>query len=145
MDSIHKQIIESLKNQLYDLDSSIKNINITSYRKVYKIIEPRVIVDIIKSRYNIDIKKRTRKQEYIDARILASYFLYKYTLLSLKRIGEYSGVKDHATVLYHIKKVRSLMDVYKDYEANVRSIEEEILNYYENIYNGNSIQTLQRD
>lgn len=145
MDSIHKQIIDSLKEKLYDLDSSIKNMNFTSYRKVYKIIEPRVIVDIIKSRYNLDITKKTRKQEYIDARILASYFLYKYTLLSLKRIGGYVGVKDHATTLYHVKKVRSLMDVYKDYEANVKSIEEEILNYYENIYDGNSIQTLQRD
>jgi len=145
MDSVHKQIIDSLKRQLYDLDSSIKNMNITSYRKVYKIIEPIVIVDIIKSRYNINIKKKTRKQEYIDARILASYFLYKYTLLSLKRIGEYVGVKDHATVLYHVKKVRSLMDVYKNYEDNVKSIDTQILNYYENVYDGNSIQTLQRD
>jgi chromosomal replication initiation ATPase DnaA len=145
MDSIHKQIIESLKKQLYDLDSSIKNMNITSYRKVYKIIEPRVIVDIIKSRYNINIKKRSRKQEYIDARILASYFLYKYTLLSLKRIGSYVGVEDHSTVLYHVKKVRSLIDVYKSYEDNVKSIDAEILNYYQNIYNGNSIQALQRD
>ena len=141
-DSITKKIMDSIIKKLANSESGI---SLGNSRKVDKIIMPELIVSIIETRFDLQISKRTRKQQYIDARILASYFLHKYTLLSLNRIGYYVGVTDHATVIYHIKKVSCLMDVYKEYVDTVDSIDKSILNYHEIINYGNGIQALQRD
>jgi len=117
-------------------------------RAVERIVEPSVIKRIIEDKYDVDITKRTRKREYIFPRSVTSYFLHKYTLLTLNKIAIHVGVNDHATVLNHIKKINDLRDVYPEIQAELDEIDDKIKNHYDNLYGkidtdaSNSIQTL---
>jgi len=48
-------------------------------------------------------KSKSRKREFVDARIMGSTYLYTNTILSLNKIGAECGGKDHATVLHYVK------------------------------------------
>ena len=127
-----------MRQKSYVIDSLIDGLQGKKSRRVETLIEPIAIITIIQNRYRIEISKRTRKKEYVEPRMLASFFLHKYTLLSLKRIGFYVGVSDHTSVLHHVHSVQDSMDVYKHYADNVASIDEEIQNYYKTIYDASN-------
>lgn len=77
----------------------------------------------------------TRKREVVDLRSMFFYFAQRHTNASLQKIGAYSllmGRKNghnHATVLYQIRKIKSLMSVHKKFRENVEEIENK-LRYY---------------
>lgn len=48
--------------------------------------------------------------EVSESRHMARYFIRKYTTLSLRRIGEHTGLKTHASVVNSLKVVNNLID-----------------------------------
>ncbi len=76
-----------------------------------------VIVEKIKntvaSYYNIsarDLSAVTRKQEIVYARMITVYLLRNILNLQLKKIGEYLGGRDHATIAHAIDKIEASID-----------------------------------
>jgi len=64
-------------------------------------IELEIIEELVSSKLAIDIRKRTRKRDYVIGRII--FFSVARGLLnkrvSLHRLGDFLGKRDHATVL----------------------------------------------
>jgi len=69
-----------------------------------------------------DLVSNSRKQHLVRARQLAIYLCRNLTALSLAKIGQNFGNRDHSTVLYSCEKLKKLME-----------INEEIKNDFENI------------
>lgn len=78
----------------------------------------------------------TRRRDIADNRAILFYFMQRYAQASLQKIGDNAlnfGRKvgfNHATVLYNIKKVKTLMKVDKDFYSKVCALDDYI---YENI------------
>lgn len=92
------------------------------YRKnTSKPITPETIKKIISRHYNIsledlDSKKRTRSIAY--PRQIAMYMSRQYTDLSLLKIGESFGGRDHSTVIHAYEKISE--DIEKDPSLNTK-------------------------
>ena len=67
-------------------------------------------------------RSKTRKREVVVSRQIAMYMLKNGTKLSLARIGELIGGKDHATVLHACKIVNDLSDTDKIFKENLNLI-----------------------
>ena len=117
-----------------DLKFIESTISIAKRKIVERVIEPTVIVNIVKEFYGVEITKRTRKREYVHARSGASYFLHKYTLLTLEHICLYVGLTDHTSIIHHVDKVGNLKDVYPSVQAEIDLLDDKIQNYYDNLY-----------
>ena len=52
-----------------------------------------------------DLSASSRKQEIVYARMITIYLLRNVIKLPLKKIGEYLGGRDHATILHAIDKI----------------------------------------
>lgn len=70
------------------------------------------VKEVISSYYNIQVKdlsSQSRKQEFVYARNVAIYiFKTKYDL-SLKKIGEVLGGRDHSTIAHSFDKIQELL------------------------------------
>jgi hypothetical protein len=69
----------------------------------------------------------TRKREFVYARQICMALIKKHTKLSLGRIGELIGGKDHATVLHANRTILNLMQTNKQIRSEVSEIERLIL------------------
>ena len=72
---------------------------------------PEAIMTIITDTFNVsiaDLKSSSRQREISRARQIGMYLMRQYTDLSLPRIGEEFGGKDHTTVMYSCEKVAQL-------------------------------------
>ena len=57
-----------------------------------------------------ELRSGSRKQSVVRARSLAMFLARQMTSLSLDKIGEYFGGRDHSTVLHAIRKTQSLLE-----------------------------------
>lgn len=57
-----------------------------------------------------ELRSGSRKQSVVRARSLAMFLARQMTPLSLDKIGEYFGGRDHSTVLHAIRKTQSLLE-----------------------------------
>jgi chromosomal replication initiator protein len=73
-----------------------------------------------------DITIKSRKREIVWARQLAMFILRKKTKMSLSKIGELCGNKDHATVLHACKSISNLIET----DSYFRKKYNEILQFY---------------
>jgi len=89
-------------------------------RHIDKVIEKCAAMSGISS---VEIMEETRKSEVITARQRAMYFLKNYTPLSLAKIGNIMGGKDHATVLHALKCVLNFSENNREYATQVSEIE----------------------
>ena len=74
---------------------------------------PEIILKVVSECLNIsieDLKSNSRRREISWARQIAMYLMRQNTDLSLPRIGEEFGGKDHTTVLYSCEKITQLRD-----------------------------------
>ena len=88
------------------------------------------IIDCVCKYFNIKLEfiiYNSRKREIVYPRMLAMFFSKIHTKLSLSKIGETLGNKDHATVLNAIKTIKNLMSTDKDVKKDVMFIEQKIL------------------
>ena len=69
---------------------------------------PEVILNVIVENYKVsleDLKGNSRRREISTARQIGMYLMRQHTDLSLPRIGEEFGGKDHTTVMYSCEKI----------------------------------------
>ncbi|MGK7935816.1 MAG: chromosomal replication initiator protein DnaA [Xenococcaceae cyanobacterium] len=69
---------------------------------------PEIILNVIVETYKIsleDLKGNSRRREISTARQIGMYLMRQHTDLSLPRIGEEFGGKDHTTVMYSCEKI----------------------------------------
>nr|WP_258184099.1 helix-turn-helix domain-containing protein [Chroococcidiopsis cubana] len=73
-----------------------------------------------------DLKGNSRRREISWARQIGMYLMRQYTDLSLPRIGEEFGGKDHTTVLYSCEKISQLKDSDPSLEQKLRQLADRI-------------------
>ncbi|WP_013320165.1 chromosomal replication initiator protein DnaA [Gloeothece verrucosa] len=82
-------------------------------------VSPEVILNIIAETFHVsveDLKSNSRRREISLARQIGMYLMRQHTELSLPRIGEEFGGKDHTTVMYSYDKINQLQK--KDLELS---------------------------
>ncbi len=73
-----------------------------------------------------DIKSNSRRREISWARQIGMYLMRQHTALSLPRIGEEFGGKDHTTVMYSCDKIAQLRVSDPDLAKTLRSLSDRI-------------------
>lgn len=63
-----------------------------------------------------------RKKDYVIARAVYAYSMYKFTDATLVEIGKQLGNRDHGTVMHLIKKIDAILE-YRHFEHNKSSAE----------------------
>ena len=84
------------------------------------------IISKVCEHYNIDesaIHTKTRKREIVQVRQIAMFLAKKHTDNSASKIGQLIGKRDHATVLHACKTVKDLIEVDKNFKAEIEEIE----------------------
>jgi len=72
---------------------------------------PEIILDVVTTELKIslaDLQGTSRRREISTARQIAMYLMRQHTSLSLPRIGDVLGGKDHTTVIYGCDKITKL-------------------------------------
>ncbi|MDE6224468.1 MAG: chromosomal replication initiator protein DnaA, partial [Alphaproteobacteria bacterium] len=72
-----------------------------------------------------DIDSERKQKEIVIPRQVAMYIAKNLTSKSLPEIGKSFGGRDHATVIYAVKKVRELMTVNPKMELFINEVERE--------------------
>lgn len=137
-----QEVINKLRNLVDMVDEvNMMSMTIGMKRNIHKsinlsqvLVKPSKIVDYVNRRFNMNVAMKSRAREVVEARYIAMHLLKKFTTLSLKEIAMYTGVTDHATVIYGIKKMRDLMDVDIHTAHTIRQCEKDIYEYMQNIY-----------
>jgi chromosomal replication initiator protein len=83
------------------------------------VISPATILTTIAEVFKLsveELKSSSRRREISTARQLGMYLMRQHTDLSLPRIGEEFGGKDHTTVMYSCEKIAQLQQ--KDWELS---------------------------
>lgn len=74
--------------------------------------------------FHIDLKNRER--DIVQTRQVVMYFSRIYTTFSLAEIGERTGGKIHATVLYSDREIKNRLSVDKTLQKQIKNIEKKI-------------------
>jgi chromosomal replication initiator protein len=97
---------------IWDLPMTVESITPVLEQEREKVeATPEVIMAIITDTFGVsitDLKGSSRQREISRARQIGMYLMRQYTGLSLPRIGEEFGGKDHTTVMYSCEKVAQL-------------------------------------
>jgi chromosomal replication initiator protein len=75
-----------------------------------------------------DIESSNRARKYSYPRQIAMYLCRKMTDISLPKIGESFGNRDHTTVLYATEKIKKDIKINETFEEMLTKLEEDILN-----------------
>lgn len=90
---------------------------------------PESVIHIVADAFNLsvdDLKSSSRRREISQARQVAMYLMRQHTALSLPRIGEEFGGKDHTTVIYSCDKVAQLKESDPEMAQNLRQLSDRI-------------------
>jgi chromosomal replication initiator protein len=74
---------------------------------------PEAVLMVITEAFNVsieDLKGNSRRREISWSRQIGMYLMRQHTELSLPRIGEEFGGKDHTTVMYSCEKIAQLRE-----------------------------------
>ncbi len=97
---------------IWDLPMTVESITPVLEQEREKIeATPEAIMAVISDTFGVsiaDLKSSSRQREISRARQIGMYLMRQYTDLSLPRIGEEFGGKDHTTVMYSCEKVAQL-------------------------------------
>jgi chromosomal replication initiator protein len=86
---------------------------------------PETIITVVADVYSVsveELKGNSRRRDISMARQMAMYLMRQHTGLSLPKIGEEFGGKDHTTVLYSCEKVADLLKTDSGTAQMVRQI-----------------------
>lgn len=70
-----------------------------------------------------EMKSKSRKRERVEARQMCMYLLRKYTKLSLKKIGDMFGGRDHTTAIHARETIKDLIHTEPNIKQTVQKIE----------------------
>ncbi|MDF5713255.1 MAG: chromosomal replication initiator protein DnaA [Rhizonema sp. NSF051] len=90
---------------------------------------PEMILRIISDVFDIsieDLKSNSRRREISWARQIGMYLMRQHTDLSLPRIGEEFGGKDHTTVIYSCEKITQLQATNQGLVHTLRQLSDQI-------------------
>lgn len=90
---------------------------------------PDDIMTVISQDFNVsidDLKGSSRRREVSTARQIGMYLMRQHTELSLPKIGEVFGGKDHTTVMYSCDKISQLKDNDASMAQNLRQLSDRI-------------------
>jgi chromosomal replication initiator protein len=90
---------------------------------------PQTVLTTVAEHFKVsvdDLKGASRRREISQARQMGMYLMRQHTDLSLPKIGEEFGGKDHTTVLYSCTKVESLLKRDLDLAQTVRQLSDRI-------------------
>ena len=75
-----------------------------------------------------ELSSNSRKRAIVQARQVAMYLAHEHVKdVTLTRIGEYIGNKDHTTVLHSCKTVKTQLEIDKELQSEVAEIERILL------------------
>ena len=75
-----------------------------------------------------DLISNSRKQHLVKARQMAIYLCHELTSLSLAKIGQNFGNRDHSTVLYSCEKLKGLINTNEEIKNDIENITIKITN-----------------
>jgi len=75
-----------------------------------------------------DLISNSRKQHLVKARQMAIYLCHELTSLSLAKIGQNFGSRDHSTVLYSCEKLKGLISTNEEIKNDIENIKIKITN-----------------
>ncbi|MEA5572084.1 chromosomal replication initiator protein DnaA [Calothrix sp. UHCC 0171] len=111
---------------IWGLPMTVENITPVLEPPVEKIAAtPEAIMTIVADAFKVsneEMKSASRRREISWARQIAMYLIRQYTDLSLPRIGEEFGGKDHTTVLYSCEKITQLRETDKELAQTLRQL-----------------------
>jgi len=90
---------------------------------------PTTVIMTIAEAFNVsieDLKGHSRRREISWARQVGMYLMRQHTDLSLPRIGEEFGGKDHTTVMYSCEKIAQLRESDADLAQTLRQLGDRI-------------------
>lgn len=88
-----------------------------------------VVLKVVSENFNVSIeelKSSSRKREITLARQVGMYLIRQHTDLSLPKIGEFFGGKDHTTVLYSCDKISQLQSSDLSLAQTIRQLSDRI-------------------
>jgi chromosomal replication initiator protein len=92
-------------------------------------VTPEAVLLVIADAFTIsieDLKSNSRRREISVARQIGMYLMRQHTELSLPRIGEEFGGKDHTTVMYSCDKIAQLRDSDPSMAQTLRQLSDRI-------------------
>ena len=95
------------------------------------LIEVNEVQKIVSKYYGItvsDLISNSRKQHLVKARQMAIYLCHELTSLSLAKIGQNFGNRDHSTVLYSCEKLKGLISTNEEIKNDIENIKIKITN-----------------
>jgi len=96
-----------------------------------RLVEINEIQKTVSKYYGItvsDLVSNSRKQHLVRARQMAVYLCHNLTSLSLSKIGQNFGNRDHSTVLYSCEKLKELMKTNEEIKNDFENIKIKITN-----------------
>jgi chromosomal replication initiator protein len=90
-----------------------------------KAIDPPMILQATAEAYGLSVAElvgASRKQPLAQCRQVAMYLCRELTSLSLPRIGEIFGGRDHTTVMYAIDRVKKIMETEREVYDRVQEL-----------------------
>lgn len=92
-------------------------------------LTPDVIQEIVARHYNIrveDIQGNKKPKNIAFPRQISMYLCRKLLDISLPKIGESFGGRDHTTIIYGISKIEKQMEQDEDLKKTIIQLEREI-------------------
>jgi chromosomal replication initiator protein len=92
-------------------------------------VTPQDIIQIVSKHFNVsieDMKSSSRRREISTARQMGMYLMRHHTDLSLPKIGDVFGGKDHTTVLYSCDKIEQQKATNAELARTVRQLGDQI-------------------
>jgi chromosomal replication initiator protein len=92
-----------------------------------KEIEPKHILETIAHEYGVSLEELTssnRSQRIAFPRQIAMYMLREESELSLPKIGEILGGRDHTTIMYGHEKITDLLETDKNLRRKIVNLQE---------------------
>lgn len=90
---------------------------------------PEAILTVVSENFDVsieDLKGNSRRREISWARQISMYLMRQHTALSLPRIGEEFGGKDHTTVMYSCEKISQLIESDRNLAQTLRQLSDRI-------------------
>jgi chromosomal replication initiator protein len=112
------------------LPMTVENITPVLNQPAYKVqASPQAILMAIADTFDVsieDLKSNSRRREISWSRQIGMYLMRQHTDLSLPRIGEEFGGKDHTTVMYSCDKITQLRETDATLDQTLRQLSDRI-------------------